>query len=204
MRKILQLSVLVLFIITSCSTGSSQKENKYLGKTPLMVADFQNGQKKLEEKAENSEDFEELMKLDKELKDFRKGYDEKMEAYLNETKTLAPIPVKILNEKPFKIKNAVINALGTNNLNLKLTLDVTDEVPFDTPGRQTIWVYYKAVDSQGNDISGTKTVASNVSRKKIIPGTEYEVFGSWSAGQIINMEDFAGIVEITKEEYSRH
>ena len=136
MRKILQLLAPVLCIVASCSSGPSQKENKYLGKIPSMVADFQEGQKKLEEKTENSEDFGELTKLDKELKDFRKGYDEKMEVYLSQTKALPPIPVKTISEKLFKIKNTVINALGTNNLNLKLTLDVTDEVPIDTPGRQ--------------------------------------------------------------------
>ena len=68
---------------------------------------------------------------------------------------------------------------------------------------RTLFVYYKAQDSEGNDIENSTTVATNFGRQDLTAGTTYEAFGSWQSKAVKNMEGFAKVVEITKEEYNQ-
>jgi len=196
-------SILVLVFIALLSSCGQSASNPFLGQIPQMVAQFQQKNDQMEQEIESCKDFEKLRKLDEKMTTYREQVEAQMKAYLDETSTLKPIPVQTLPQSPYAVKAVSINALGTNNLNLKFTLDILSEIPQEGFGRQRIWLYYKAIDSKGEEIPGTKTVASNVSRDAITVGQLYDVFGSWNASGIVNLSDFAGIVEITKEEYER-
>lgn len=67
----------------------------------------------------------------------------------------------------------------------------------------TLLIYFVATDKDGNPIENTKTVAANMGREKMTAGTQVDLTGVWKSKAIRNLENFASIRQITKEEYEK-
>ena len=84
------------------------------------------------------------------------------------------------------------------NLHLKIIKDIT-------PDNKDLWIYYVAVDKDGKTIQGSKaqSLMNRMLEKEIKAGTEVEAHGSWNTEAISNMEDFAKIRFVTKDEFDK-
>lgn len=188
---------LALFIISCASSGV--KENKYLGKIPGLVAKYKTEKQKQEEKIASCKDYTKVRELDDELKALQKKADSELDAYLKEATANKVIPFEGLPDMPYTIESVEINNVSTYTLNLKFNISILKE---GYSWMNKLFVYFKAVDSNGSEIPGTKTVASTASRKDPVVGELYQIFGGWTTNDVINLSDFAKVVEISKEEYN--
>jgi hypothetical protein len=62
-------------------------------------------------------------------------------------------------------------------------------------------IYFKALDSQGNDIPHSLISATHTGREPLTAGTNWKINARWGREAIINLEDFANVVEVTEQKY---
>ena len=67
---------------------------------------------------------------------------------------------------------------------------------------QSDMAYFKAVDKDGKDIVRSKAVLW-IHRNGIKAGSQVEIQGGWGIKAVMNMENFAKIIFITKDEYDK-
>lgn len=191
--------------LVSCGGGgASMKTNEFLGELPSLEKKYYSEIKEKEKKAEECTDMEEAFKLSKEAELLEKEKKQKIEEYIAANPLTKPVPFEALEGTRYTINGLVINKAQSGNLNLKLSMKINEDIKNEYGGiEKSLFIYYKAVDSRGIDIPDSKTVATNFKRIKLTTGTDYEAFGSWKSSEIMKMEDFAKVVEITKEEYDK-
>lgn len=204
MKKIvtsfLVLTVISFFLI-GCGGGPSIKKNEYLGELPSLEKYYYEKTQEMEKKIKDNTDMNAVLKLSKEMEDLKTERKTKIEEYAA-TKPFKALPVEAIKREEYTIKDAVVNNVTYGTLNIKFNIKVNKTVKNEYGATEKwLFVYYKAVDSKGADIPNSKTVATNFSRMDIVEGLDYEAFGTWQTKATINFEDFAKIVEITKEEY---
>ena len=203
MRLFLNLAATVIcaLILGSCG-GGSVSSNPYFGNLPAMMADFVQKREKLDTKANESKSFDEARKLSDEMEALQKATDSEIDNYLTDESWKKPIPFTGLPDKGYQVDEVGVHAASSYNLNLKFRIRTEGPIP-NARLLRDIFVYFKAVDSKGADIPGSKTVAGNISRDRIPESGTFEVYGGWKSKEVLTMNDFAGIVEITREEYDR-
>lgn len=197
----IKLTIFVAAAILFCSCGgndSSYKKNDFLGEIPSIV---KNNISKVEEKEKDIKEctnMDEAFKLNKELKLLKEENKEKILKYLTSSNICGKdIPFEAIDVELFKLNQVLLDTVFTNGrVQFKFITTIKDEV---SPQRFTPLVYFKALDKQGNEIAGGKSVAAG-SRLDIKPGATVSATGILE-GQLL--EDFAKIVQITKEEYDK-
>lgn len=200
-NKILTLFFVSLIALFLSNCGGGGTNNEYLGKIPSLTKQYYNEIEEKEKDLKKCTDMNDAFKLGKELKLLEEEEKTKMKEYVSANSFNKPLPFKALDSSAYTIKKITIN--NASNLNIKFSVTINEDIKNKWGGiEKNLFLYYKALDSQGKDIENSKTVAANFARKELKAGLEYEVFGSWSTNAIINMEDFAKVVQITKEEYN--
>ncbi len=193
-----------MFLLSNCGNMSSNKNNEYLGQLPSLEKEYAEKISEKEKALKESTDFEDSFKLSKELKILKDERKTKITEYAEANPLTKELPYEPLSGTAYSSKNVVVNKASAGNLNIKIALKINQDIKNKYGGlEKSLFVYYKAVDSKGNDIPKSKTVATNFSREPLVAGLDYEVSGSWTSKAIQNMDDFAKVVEITKEEYSK-
>lgn len=196
----LSLTVISFFLI-GCGGGPSIKKNEFLGELPSLEKYYYEKTQEQEKKIKDNTDMNSVLKLSKEMDDLKTERKTKIEEYAA-TKPFKTLHVQAIERTAYTIKDAVVNNVTYGTLNIKFNIKVNETVKNEYGGiEKWLFVYYKAVDSKGVDIPNSKTVATNFSRMDIVEGLDYEAFGTWQSKATVNFEDFAKIVEITKEEY---
>lgn len=196
----------VIFLI-SCGGGSSSKNNKFFGKVPSMVKDYMTKMNEKEEKAESSTKMEEAFKFAKEAENLKKEMESKVEELVaNSSLVGTEIPFQTLSDdSDYEVAKVILDNLSANYLKLKFTVQIKNDIKNEYGGiEKTLFIYFKAVDSKGVDIPQSKTVAVNFGRRtELKANTELEISGGWNGSDIAQMENFAKLIEITKEEYDK-
>jgi hypothetical protein len=191
----------VAFMLTSCG-GGSNSIHPYFGKIPAMMNNYTKGHAKLEANAVDAKNFAEAQKINDEMQTLLEETNTKIDEYMADNSWKKPIPFTGLSGMPYEVQSVDINNASAYILNLKFTIKVNEPIP----GVGTIrdfFLYFKAVDLSGNDIPGSKTVAGTATRTPVTAGGTYEVFGGWKANEVLAMDNFASLVQITREEYNR-
>jgi len=199
--------VTIVFLLASCDGGTSVSDtyhNKYLGKLPGIDKKYTEKIDKKKKDLKECTDFEKSFKLSKELELLKEERKTKIEEYVSANPLTKPLPFEPLSVTVYTIKDVTINKVSAGNLNIKFSLTINEDIKNKWGGIEKIlFIYYKGIDSKGNEIQNSKTVATNFKRQDLKAGIEYEAFGSWQTKAIINMEDFAKVVEITRKEYEK-
>lgn len=200
MTTFISLTLLSFFLI-GCGGGPSIKTNEYLGELPSLEKYYYEKTQEQEKKIKDNTDMNSALKLGKELEDIKNERKTKIEEYAA-TNPFKPLPFESIKREEYTIKDVVVNRATYGTLNIKFNIKINKTIAnqFGTT-EKWLFVYYKAVDSKGVEISNSKTVATNAGRIELVEGIDYEAFGTWQSKATIGMEDFAKIVEITKEEY---
>lgn len=201
--KLLNLSILslIIILIAACGGGGGTKNNEYLNALPSTAKKYSKNYQEKEVKLKECTDLKKAFKYEKELKNYKKEWEEKI-IEINEANPITkPLPFEALAEAPYTISEINVNKVYKDNLNIKFSIKINQDIKNKYGGiEKTLFVYYKALDKDGNCIPKSKTVATNFKRIELKAGTDYEAFGSLKPLQ--ELENFAKIKIITKEEYN--
>lgn len=146
--------------------------------------------------------MQKAFKLGKEADLLKQEWDAKIEASLKAHPLNAPLPFEPMKDQPFTVSRISFKNVNWMGFGFSLFLKVETDVKFED---KDIFLYYLAVDKDGKDIQGTKTrsLIRQDYGKDLKAGTEVEATGSWSTEAISNMENFAKIKFITKDEFDK-
>ena len=148
-------------------------------------------------------DQDKNMKLIKEYKQLIAERDELVDKSLAES-LLKPVPFEPLDNTPYTIKGVKISKGGVGrSLKVIFSVKTNENVTEYTKGEIISWLYayYSPIDKDGNVIGNKKYKARN-EYKELKPNMEIELLGNWTIDYIgEDMNDFAKIKLITKEEY---
>jgi len=198
------LSITLLFFLNSCGNNASSIENEYLGKLPSLEKQYFNEMEEKEKEVKECTDMEDAFTLTKELELLKEELQNNINEYSEANPIANSLPFRALPETQYTIKDVVVNKASAGNLNIKFLLTINEDIKNKYGGIvKNFFIYFKAQDSKGNDISKTITVAANFKNQKMTAGLEHEVFGSWQNKATRNMEDFSKIVEIDRAEYDK-
>jgi len=202
-RVIFRISAIVFSIVYLGSCGGSKTtDNEFLGKFPSLEKNYAEKIKAKEEAAKNTKNLNSAFKLSRELDELKQERKTKIEEYLNANPLSKPLPLEALDNTPYTINEVLVNAASAGNLNLKFDITIDEDIQNQWGfAERNLFVYYKAIDKNGEEVPNSKTVATNFVRMELTKGAQYEAFGSWGSRVIGNLENFAKVVEITKEEY---
>ena len=205
-NKLLLIIVFVVFQLISCGeTASKDISNEYLGKLPTLEKKYYTLIDKKEKEIKSSTDMEESFKLGKELKLLKKKKKKAIKEYVAAHPLNKDLPFQHLPETKYTIEKVVVNKASSGNLNIKFLITINEDIKGKYGSlSKNLFIYYKALDSKGNYIPRSTTVATNFTNIKLVAGTEYEAFGSWQNRATRNMEDFAKIVEVTRKEWEQN
>jgi hypothetical protein len=185
-------------LLAACGAGGgSSSENAFLGKFPAMEKEYESKIEDMENKLSNAKSMDEMVEFGNKVENLEKEKEEKIDAYVSTNPFSDTLPIKRLNNDPrYSISNVKVKTARTGVLNIEFTIAINEDIP------GLLNVYFKAIDTKGEEIPGSRTVAVSFARVALNAGINYTVEGGWRSAVIQNMEDFASIVEITEEEYS--
>jgi hypothetical protein len=202
-KMIFSISAIVFSVVFLVSCGGSKTiDNDFLGKFPSMEKNYAEKIAAKEEALEKVKNLSNAFKLSKEVDELKQEKKSKIEEYLKGNPLSKPLPFEALDNTPYTINELLVNTASAGNLNLKFDISLDQDIKNQWGfAERNLFIYYKAVDKNGEEVPNSKTVATNFARMELTAGTQYEAFGSWGARVIGNLENFAKVVEITKEEY---
>ena len=198
-KLIISALAMAVLLLTSCSGGGGVSNNEFLGEFPSMTKNYQQQIDQKEKAVKECTDRDEAFKLGKELNLLKDKSKEKIQEYLDAKQLKGTeLPVNTISGLPYTINKAEINIVKPGKLIVKFTININEDIK-----TSPLFVYYKALDSKGNEIPGSKTNAV-VLKDKFKTGTVYEASGGgWYSSVIANLEDFGKIQQITKEEFNK-
>lgn len=204
--KLLLIITFVVFQLTSCvETPSNDISNKYLGKLPSLEKKYSALIDKKEIERKNSTDMEESFKLGKEHQLLAEEKKKVINEYVAAHPLNKDLPIQTLPDTKYTIKKVVVNKASSGNLNIKFLITINEDIKGKYGSlSKNLFIYFKALDSKGNYIHQSTTVATNFKNIKLVAGAEYEAFGSWQNRSTKNMEDFAKIVEVLRKEWEQN
>lgn len=205
LRFISGLMIFTIIFLSSCGGGSSTKDNEFLGKLPSIEKNYANQLDEKENEIKECTDMKDAYKLEKEKKLLEEEKKETIAEYVAAHPLNKDLPFQPLPDTKYTIEKVVVNKASSSNLNIKFVITISEDIKGKYgSASKNLFIYFKALDSKGNYIPKSTTVATNFKNIKLVAGTEYEAFGSWQNKATRNMEDFAKIIEITREEYDKN
>ncbi len=190
--------ILLVFLTIGLLVGcGGNVQNEFLGEVPSIAKNYDNKIEAKEKAMEDCNDITEAFKLEKEKKKLEKERNAKIEEYVAANPLTKPLPFETLPGAAFTVKEAAITKSGSLRISIKVDKDLTKQG--GVLGNR-LFIYYKVVDSAGKEIQYTKNAATKFGGKALKAGTEYDLSSSWPMRY---MENFAKLVQITKEEYNR-
>jgi hypothetical protein len=194
----------LMFILTSCGGRMKTVQNEFLGTIPSIEKHYVELLKKKEQELKECKDMQKAFAMSKEIDELKEEWKVKIEEAFSAGFDVASIPFKPLENMPFVVEKASIDNASRGNLTVLFSIKLNEDVTNQWGNiEHTIILYFKAVDKDGNDIPDSKTVAVNLERLELKAGAQFGITGTWQSKAIINMENFASIVQITKEEYEK-
>ncbi len=153
--KNLIISALAMAVLLLASCGSGGSNNEFLGEFPSMTKKYLQQIDQKEKAVKECTDWDEAFKLGKELELLKDKSKEKTQEYLDAKQLKGTVlPFNTISGLPYTINKAEINIAEPGMLMVKFTIKINEDIK-NTP----LFVYYKALDSKGNEISGSKTTA---------------------------------------------
>jgi hypothetical protein len=196
------LSSLLILLLTCCGGGMKISKNEFLGEIPSLQKYYS---AKIDEKHKELKactDMGKAFKLDKEEQLLKEEWDAKITESMKANPLTTPLPFEPLKDQPYTINKISVNNVNSMGFGIKISLKINTDIKFEY---KDIWVYYKAIDKDGKEIQGTKlqSLIRQELGKDLKTGTEVEATGCWTITAISDMENFAKIKFITKDEYDK-
>jgi len=207
MKKLPQLlisAIIAVFIISSCGGGAKTIKNEFLGEIPSLEKIYREKLEKKEQELKESKDLNKAFKLSKEVDEVKEEWKQKVEEAFKAGLPSETLPFEPLKNTHYSVDRVTVTSASRGNMSLTFNITVNEDVKNQWGiVEKSLFIYYKAVDKDGNDIENSKTVAVNFGREDMTAGKKAELNGTWQSKAIANMEHFAAVKEITKEEYEK-
>lgn len=191
-------------IASSCGGGMKTVKNEFLGEIPSIEKHYAEKVAKKEKDLKECKDMQKAFKLSKEVDLLKDEWKLKIEESFKAGLPAKSLPFESMGNKAYSVDMVTVSSATKGNLSLKFAVTIKEDLKneWDITVKD-LFIYFKAVDKAGNDIEGSKTVAVNMGRTEMKAGATAELSGVWQSKAIINMEQFAAVKEITKEEYEK-
>lgn len=198
-------AVISAFLLTSCGGGMKTIKNEFLGEIPSIEKHYAEKTAEKEKELKESKDINKAFKLSKEVDELKEEWKTKVEEAFKAGLPVKSLPFESMGSKAYSVDMVTVASATKSNISLKFSVTVLEDLKneWDITVKD-LFIYFKAVDKSGNDIEGSKTVAVNFGRIEMKAGTKAELTGTWQSKAIINMEQFAAVKEITKDEYEKN
>lgn len=205
LTNIVFLSMCVVLTSISCGAESPQDNNAYLGKLPGFYKKSEGVLTDLVNRYRNAKTKEEKKQIRAEKKEKKKEIKETF-AKFNQSNPLkdTKLPFKVSGKLPFEVQSVTITKVSMNSVSFIIQVKINEDIKgSDGEISQRITVYFAAVDSNDEVISHTWNGATNWGWIKLTAGTIYDAKGWWNANRVQNMEDFAFLRIMSKDEYDQ-
>lgn len=186
----------VFVLLISCTGGGPMKNNQYLGEVPSIAKNNIAKVADQEIALEKSKHEEGAMKKWEKLEAQKRKLEAEVKEYINKN----PICGKSLPFEPlacdyFTINEVLLDSVFSyGKISVKFFSTANSDI---RPARYNHFVYYKALDETGNEIENSRMVAAG-SRTDVVPDQKLSAEGLLVGDRL---EDFAKIVQITRDEY---
>jgi hypothetical protein len=199
MKKLVSSLMIITFLAGCTGTGSSTVKNTYLGEFPSLEREYVEKIKATEEKLKSATTMDQMVEFGNKVELLKEEKEQKIDEYVAANPFADSLPLVRLNDDPrYHINKVSVKLARTGVLNIEFEINIKEDIP----GTQAI--YFKAIDSKGNDIPNSKTIAASFARISLTAGTTYTVEGGWRSSTIQNMEDFSKVVQISQQEYENN
>jgi hypothetical protein len=203
LQTIIWMIVAGIFVI-SCGKGMKTVKNEFLGEIPSIEKHYAEKVAKKEQDMKESKDIQKAFKLSKEVDELKEEWKQKIEEAFKAGLPAKSLPFEGLGNTSYSVDMVTVSSITKGNISLGFAVTIKEDLKNEWGITvKDLFIYFKAVDKAGNDIEGSKTVAVNMGRTEMIAGATAELSGVWQSKAIVNLENFATIKEITKEEYEK-
>lgn len=206
MKTNLKTCVLIAFVailISGCGGsggGLSSVNNDYLNNLPSIAKDYTSKVDAKEEAIHKNTSMEDAFKLEKELDLLKEEWAAKIKETFAKNPVSKPLPFDALADTPYKVNQITVKTANKSNLSLEFDITVNQDIKNEYGSfEKTVFLYFTAMDKQGNEIPETTSVAVNYKREEMKSGLKFTASGQ--LGPLANLENFAKLKLISKEVY---
>lgn len=207
MKKTTQLfisAIIAVVVISSCGGGAKTIKNEFLGEIPSIEKNYMEKLDKKEQELKESKDLNKAFKISKEVDEVKEEWKQKVEEAFKAGLPSETLPFEPLKNTHYTVDRVTVTSASRGSMSLAFHVTINEDVKNEWDiVEKSLFIYFKAVDKDGNDIENSKTVAVNFTREDMTAGKKAELSGVWQSKAIANMEYFAAVKEITKEEYEK-
>ncbi len=180
------------------------QKNEFLGEIPSIEKYYKEKVEKKEKELKESKDINKAFKLSKEVDELKDEWNLKIEEAFKAGLPQSELKFEPLANVKYTVEKVEVTGAGKGSIQLKFKAKLNEDLKNEWGNFETfLFVYFKGLDKDGKEIEGSKTVAASVGRPEMKAGSQVELTGTWQTKAIINMEQFAAVKEITKEEYEK-
>jgi hypothetical protein len=201
--KLIILLGLSSIYLSSCGGGSGQTvKNEFLGEIPSIEKNYSTKLQEKEKAIKECTDMDKAFKLDKETELLKEEWENKIQESLETNPLNKSLPFENLEDASFTVNEITVDNASKGNVTLKFSVNIDEDIKSEYGNlKKRLSVYFKALDKDGKDIEDSKTVAISFDREAMKAGKTITVSGTWQTKGLKNMENFAKVKIIPKEEY---
>jgi len=199
------ISFSILFLSSCGGDNSKVQTNEFLGEIPSLEKSYYEKMEQKEKEIKENKDINNAYKLSKEKDLLKDEWDTKIKESIAVKPLNKPLPFDNLDNENFKITEIKADKASRGYLNLQFNVNIDQDIKNEFGNfSKDIFVYFKAVDNQGKDIADSYSVAYVTKREEMKAGKTVTATGGWKNSALRNMENFAKIKIITKDEYEKN
>ncbi len=206
MKTNLKTFLLVAFIsllLVSCGGsggGITSVSNEYLNNLPSIAKDYATQVNTKEEAIHKNTSMEDAFKLEKELDLLKEEWAAKIKENAAANPITKPLPFEALPGMLYTVNQITVKTANKSNLSLEFDVTVNQDIKNEYGSfEKSLFIYFTAIDQQGNEIPKTTSVAVNYKREEMKSGLKFTSSGQ--LGPLANLENFAKLKLISKEVY---
>lgn len=194
------------FLFSNCggSSISSSKKNEIFGEIPSLEKSYVEKVEKKEEELKNATDMDKAFKLSKEVDLLKEEWDNKIKEIFAAGLPSETVPFNATEKNLWEVEKVTVASASRGHMSMTFSVKILEDIKNQYGQVEgTLFIYFVATDKEGNPIENTKTVAANMGRERMTAGTQVDLTGVWKSKAIRNLENFASLQQITKEEYEK-
>jgi hypothetical protein len=196
----------VAILISGCGGsggGLSSVNNDFLNNLPSIAKDYEAKVEAKEEAIHKNTSIEDAFKLEKELDLLKEEWAAKIKETAAAKPITKPLPFDALADMPYTVNQVTVKTANKSNLSLEFDITVNQDIKSKYGSfEKNLFIYFTAVDKQGNEIPKTTSVAVNYDRGEMKAGLNLKASGQ--LGPLANLENFAKLKLISKEAYDEN
>jgi hypothetical protein len=192
----------LIFLLTSCGGGMKTSKNEFLGEIPSIQKYYS---AKVDEKTKELKactDINKAFKLDKEEQQLEQEWETKIADCMKTNPLTAALPFEQPKDPQFPVSKIAVSLVNRHGFQVTLSIRFDKDIKFEY---KDFCIYYVAVGKDGKDIPGSKlqSFINQGQMKDLKAGTEGQATGCWTIAALSNMEDFAKIRFVSKDEFDK-